>query len=60
LIELEPDYTAIEAVEAMNMGQSTMDKWVRWLKTEHNGIQSEFNNTGANCHSCIEKEISLY
>ena len=31
-------YTVCEAAEAMNVGKSTVDKWVRQLKAEHNGI----------------------
>jgi transposase len=27
-----------EAAEAMEVGKSTMDKWVRQLRREHNGI----------------------
>jgi len=30
----------MEAAEAMNVGKSTMDKWVRKLKSEHKGVTS--------------------
>lgn len=35
---LDQNYTALEAAEAMNVGKSTMDKWVRQLKAERKGI----------------------
>jgi len=35
---LDQDYTVLEAAEAMNVGKSTMDKWVRQLKSERKGI----------------------
>ncbi len=31
-------YSVREAAEAMNVGKSTVDKWVRQLKSEHQGI----------------------
>ena len=31
-------YSVREAAEAMNVGKSTVDKWVRQLKAERNGI----------------------
>jgi len=35
---LNQGYSIREAAEAMNVGKSTVDKWVRQLKGEHNGI----------------------
>jgi len=35
---LDQGYTVFEAAEAMNVGKSTMDKWVRQLKSERKGI----------------------
>lgn len=34
---VDKNYTVIEAAEAMNVGKSTMDKWVRQLKEERAG-----------------------
>jgi transposase len=34
----EQGYSIREAAEAMGVGKSTMDKWVRQLKNEHKGI----------------------
>ena len=38
--QLIPDqnYSVLEAATAMNVGKSTMDKWVRQLKEERQGI----------------------
>ena len=36
-------YSIREAAEAMNVGKSTVDKWVRQLKDEHNGIANKPN-----------------
>jgi len=33
----EQDYSIREAAEAMGVGKSTMDKWVRQLRAERNG-----------------------
>jgi len=38
---VDHDYSIRQAAEAMNVGKSTMDKWVRQLKNEHNGIISK-------------------
>ena len=38
---LDQNYTVLEAAEAMNVGKSTMDKWVRQLKTERKGIPTK-------------------
>ena len=35
---LDQGYSVKEAAEAMNVGKSTMDKWVRQLKDERGGI----------------------
>ncbi len=35
---LDQDYSVAEAAKAMNVGKSTMDKWVRQLKEERQGI----------------------
>ena len=37
---VEQGYSIRQAAEAMNVGKSTMDKWVRQLKNEHKGIVS--------------------
>lgn len=34
---LDQNYTAKEAAQAMNIGKSTMDKWVRQLRDERQG-----------------------
>ena len=34
---VDKNYSVIEAAEAMNVGKSTMDKWVRQLKEEREG-----------------------
>ena len=38
---LDQGYSVKEAAEAMNVGESTMDKWVRQLKDERSGITSK-------------------
>lgn len=38
---LDQGYSVKEAAEAMNVGKSTMDKWVRQLKDERGGITSK-------------------
>jgi len=35
---VEQGYSIRQAAEAINVGKSTMDKWVRQLKNEHKGI----------------------
>lgn len=35
---VDKGYSVIEAAEAMNVGKSTMDKWVRQLREERAGI----------------------
>lgn len=35
---VEQNYSIKDAAEAMNVGKSTMDKWVRQLKNELNGV----------------------
>lgn len=37
---VEQGYSVREAAEAMNVGKSTMDKWVRQLRNERNGVVS--------------------
>jgi len=39
LLVVEQNYSVIEAANAMEVGKSTMDKWVRQLKDERNGGQ---------------------
>lgn len=41
---LDQDYSIREAASAMNVGKSTMDKWVRQLKSERNGIANQPNS----------------
>jgi len=36
---LDQNYTIIEATQAMNVGKSTMGKWVRQLREERQGKQ---------------------
>lgn len=36
---IDQNYSIIEAAQAMNVGKSTMDKWVRQLKEERKGIK---------------------
>lgn len=40
---LDQSYSIGEAASAMNVGKSTMDKWVRQLKSERNGTASHLN-----------------
>jgi len=35
---LDQNYTVVEAAKAMGVGRSIMDKWVRQLKQERNGV----------------------
>jgi transposase len=37
---VDQNYSVREAAEAMNVGKSTMDKWVRQLKDERKGVTS--------------------
>ncbi len=34
---LDQNYSVVEAAQAMSVGKSTMDKWVRQLRDERNG-----------------------
>ncbi|MEZ9200751.1 transposase, partial [Shewanella sp. 10N.286.54.B9] len=36
---LDQNYSIVEAAQAMNVGKSTMDKWVRQLRDERQGKQ---------------------
>ena len=38
---IDQNYSVIEAAQAMNVGKSTMDKWVRQLRNERQGITSK-------------------
>ena len=38
---VDKGYSVREAAEAMNVGKSSMDKWVRQLKNERQGITSK-------------------
>jgi transposase len=38
---VDKGYSVIEASQAMNVGKSSLDKWVRQLKNERNGITSK-------------------
>jgi len=40
---VEQNYTIREAADAMNVGFSTMGKWVKQLKDERNGIANKPN-----------------
>ncbi len=35
---VDKGYSVIEASQAMNVGKSSLDKWVRQLRGERNGI----------------------
>lgn len=37
LLVLDQNYSVTEAAQAMNVGKSTMDKWVRQLREERQG-----------------------
>ena len=41
LLVVDKGYSVIEASQAMNVGKSSLDKWVRQLKGERNGITSK-------------------
>lgn len=41
LLVAEQGYTVQEAANAMGVGKSTMDKWVRQLRQERDGIKSK-------------------
>lgn len=43
LLVINQNYSIREAASAMNVGKSTMDKWVRQLKSEYNGTVSHPN-----------------
>jgi len=38
---VDQGYSVREAANAMNVGKSTMDKWVRQLRNERNGLMSK-------------------
>ena len=38
---VDKGYSIREAAEAMNVGKSSMDKWVRQLRGERNGVPSK-------------------
>jgi len=38
---VEQNYSIREAAQAMNVGKSTMDKWVRQLRAEHQGKSAD-------------------
>jgi transposase len=38
---VDKGYSVIEASQAMNVGKSSLDKWVRQLKGERNGLTSK-------------------
>jgi len=40
---VDQGYSVKEASKAMNVGKSTVDKWVRQLKDENNGIANKPN-----------------
>ena len=41
LLVIDQDYTVRQAAEAMSVGYSTMDTWVRQLRKERNGETSK-------------------
>jgi transposase len=38
---VDKKYSIIEAAQVMNVGKSSLDKWVRQLKDERNGLTSK-------------------
>ena len=38
---VDKKYSVVEAAQAMDVGKSSLDKWVRQLKSERNGITSK-------------------
>ena len=38
---IDKGYSVVEAAQAMNVGKSSLDKWVRQLRNERNGITSK-------------------
>jgi transposase len=38
---VDKKYSIIEAAQVMNVGKSSLDKWVRQLKNERNGLTSK-------------------
>jgi transposase len=38
---LDQNYSVVEAAKAMGVGKSTMDKWVRQLKQERQGVSPQ-------------------
>ena len=38
---VDKNYSVVEAAQAMDVGKSSLDKWVRQLKNERNGITSK-------------------
>jgi transposase len=38
---VDKNYSVVETAQTMNVGKSSLDKWVRQLKNERNGISSK-------------------
>jgi transposase len=38
---VDKNYSVLEAAQAMDVGKSSLDKWVRQLKNERNGLTSK-------------------
>jgi transposase-like protein len=59
---LEQNYSVREASKAMGVGKSTMDKWVRQLKNERNGIANQPNAITPDQQKIkdLEKHCSFY
>ena len=38
---VDKNYSVVEAAQVMNVGKSSLDKWVRQLRGERNGITSK-------------------
>jgi transposase len=53
---VDDSYSVREAAEAMNVSKSAMDKWVRQLKKERNGISDQPSALSADKIKIIELE----
>jgi len=53
---VDQGYSIREAADAMSVGKSTMDKWVRQLKNERNGVVSQVSPLTADQRKIRELE----
>ena len=56
---VEQNYSIREATSAMNVGKSTMDKWVRQLKNELQGTSTHPTAITENQHKIKELEKTI-